>query len=71
MSTSRGLISLQITEDIAIKIRGMAEAGVFSIETGNAVLSFKDGKLKSIKTEMYSYPVDNFTLTKESDILSR
>jgi hypothetical protein len=50
------LISLEITPDIALKIRGLAEAGVFAIHTGNATLNFHEGVLKSIKTELYSYP---------------
>lgn len=50
------MISLQVPEAIATKIRFMAESGVFAIETGNASLNFLNGKLKSIKTEMMSYP---------------
>ena len=50
------LISIEVTPDIATKIRGMAEAGVFSIKTGNAQLNFHEGILKSIKTEFFSYP---------------
>lgn len=49
-------ISIEVTPDIALKIRGMAEAGLFAIDTGNATLSFKDGVLKSIKSELYTYP---------------
>ena len=51
------LISLEVTPDIAAKIRAMAEAGVFAINKGSATLNFLEGELKSVKTEVYSYPV--------------
>lgn len=50
------MITLEITEDIAAKIRFLAESGVFAIHTGNASLNFHEGILKSIKTEIMSYP---------------
>jgi len=50
------LIKIEVTPDIASKIRFLAESGIFAIHTGNATLNFKDGLLKSIKTELYSYP---------------
>lgn len=50
------LITVQLTPDIAAKIRFMAESGVFALETGNAQLNFHKGELKSIKTEHFSYP---------------
>ena len=50
------LVSIEVTPDIALKIRGLAEAGVFAIRTGNASLNFLDGTLKSIKTELMTYP---------------
>lgn len=58
------LIRIEVTEDIAAKIRSMAEAGVFSIITGNASLNFHEGVLKSVKTEIithiksYPHPID-------------
>lgn len=54
------LIKLEVTSDIASKIRFMAESGVFSIKTGNVSLNFHEGTLKSIKSEIFTYPgVDN------------
>lgn len=50
------LIKIEVTPDIAAKIRFLAESGIFAINTGNATLNFKDGLIKSIKTELYSYP---------------
>lgn len=50
------LIKIEVTPDIAAKIRFLAESGIFAINTGNATLNFKDGIIKSIKTELYSYP---------------
>lgn len=50
------LISLQVSEDIATKIRFLAESGVFAMDTGNVSLNFSKGELKSIKTERYCYP---------------
>lgn len=48
------LISIEVTPDIAAKIRGLAEAGVFAIHTGNANLNFHEGILKSVKTELFT-----------------
>lgn len=50
------LISIEVTPDIAAKIRFMADSGVFAISTGNASLNFHEGILKSIKTEFFTYP---------------
>lgn len=50
------LISLQVTPDIAAKLLFMSESGLFAIRTGNASLNFHEGVLKSIKTELLSYP---------------
>lgn len=47
---------MQVTPDIAVKIRALAEAGVFSMVKGNVSLNFDGGELKSVKTEVYSYP---------------
>lgn len=56
------LIEIQVTADIAAKIRLMAESGLFAIKTGNATCNFVNGELKSVKTELYTYaqakPVD-------------
>ena len=53
------LIKIEVTPDIAAKIRFMAESGIFAIKTGNANLNFHEGVLKSIKTELMSYPQKN------------
>lgn len=54
------LIPIEVTPDIATKIRFMVESGVFDIRGGNATLSFDPkGNLKSIKRELFSYGVDN------------
>lgn len=50
------IVTIEVTEDIAAKIRFIAESGLFSIHTGNATLNFHEGVLKSIKTEILSYP---------------
>lgn len=49
------LVTIEVTPDIAAKIRFIAESGVFAIKTGNASLNFLNGNLKSIKTEIMSY----------------
>lgn len=51
------LITIQVTEDIAAKIRFMADAGIFAIAKGSATLNFSDNNLLSVKTEIYSYPL--------------
>lgn len=53
------LIKIEVTPDIAYTIRALAEAGVFAIKTGNASLNFHEGVLKSIKTELMTYPQQN------------
>lgn len=50
------LVRIEVTPDIASKIRFMAESGVFSITKGNATVNFDGGEIKSIKTELYTYP---------------
>lgn len=52
------LIKIEVTPDIAFKIRLMAESGLFAIKTGNAQCNFINGELKSIKTELYTYSKD-------------
>lgn len=49
------LTTIEVTDDIAAKIRFLAESGVFAIKTGNAVLNFHEGELKTIKTEFFTY----------------
>ncbi len=49
-------VTIEVTPDIAAKIRLMAEAGVFALATGNATLNFHNGLLKSVKTEQFTYP---------------
>lgn len=50
------LIPVELTPDIAIKLRFMIESGIFDIRGGNAVLSFApNGELKSIKKEQFIY----------------
>lgn len=62
------LISIEVTPDIALKIRGIAEAGVFSILTGNVTLNFHEGVLKSIKTEIFNYPKLSTTTTIDDKV---
>lgn len=50
------LISIELTPDIATKLRFMVEAGVFDIRQGSATLNFDAaGSLKSIKKETFTY----------------
>ena len=62
------LISLEVTPDIAAKIRAMAEAGVFAINKGSATINFLNGELKSVKTEIYSYPSYTQSLPVDVDL---
>lgn len=50
------LIKIEVTPDIAAKIRFLAESGVFAIKTGNATINFHKGDIKSIKTDFFYYP---------------
>lgn len=50
------LIKVELTPDIAIKLRFMMESGVFDMRGGNATLAFApNGELKSIKKETFHY----------------
>lgn len=60
------LISIEVTPDIAAKIRFLAESGVFSIIKGNATLNFDTGLLKSIKTELYTYAQPSFSMPMDN-----
>ena len=51
-------MSIEVTPDIAIKLRIMAESGLFSLKDGNATLNFKNGQLLTIKSELYTYSKD-------------
>ncbi len=64
LTSSVPLITIEVTPDIALKIRGMAEAGVFAIQTGNASINFHEGSIKSIKTEIMSYPSATSTASR-------
>lgn len=67
------LISIEVTPDIASKIRFMAEAGVFALKGASATLNFApNGELKSIKEERFIYApkgVDNAVAFGEGAIL--
>ncbi len=61
------LISVELTPDVAIKLRFLMESGVFDIKGGNAVLSFDaTGQLKTIKRELFSYPHTDAILNKQA-----
>lgn len=49
------LITVEVTADIAEKIRFMAEQGVFGIIDGSAELHFKKGRLGTVMTKRISY----------------
>lgn len=50
------LINIEVTPDIAAKIKAIAEQGVFTLDTGSAEIHFKDGNLLKIITHRVSYP---------------
>lgn len=49
------MVTIQVSPDIAAKIRFLAESGVFTLNDGSVTCHFKDGKLKTIKTELFTY----------------
>lgn len=50
------LISVELTPDVAIKLRFMMESGLFDMKGANAILSFDEkGTLKTIKKETFYY----------------
>lgn len=55
------LIPVELTPDIATKLRFMIENGVFDMRGGNVTLNFApNGELKSLKKETFVYAkVDN------------
>lgn len=49
------LISIELTPDIAVKLRFMVESGVFDIRDGSATLHFAaNGKLNKIERKLYT-----------------
>ena len=56
------LIAVELTPQTALKIRQMAQEGVFSMSTGNIELHFKDGNLLKIVTHKTTY-------TQASDVV--
>ena len=48
-------ITMGVTVSVAEALKFMSEAGVFTMDTGNVSLNFKDGKLLSIKKEIFTY----------------
>lgn len=50
------LITMEVTPDIAMKIRALADSGFFALKTGNCTANVVNGVIKSIKLEQYSYP---------------
>lgn len=62
------LVKIEVTPDIAAKIRVLAEAGVFTLDTGSAEIHFKDcALLKIITHRTSSYP--QLDITQTSSIL--
>lgn len=63
------LIPVELTPDVAIKLRFMMESGVFDMRGANAILSFDaKGHLKSIKKETFFYASgDNSHLPQNYD----
>lgn len=50
------LVKIEVTPDVAIKIRFLAESGLFDMRGANAILSFDErGNLKTIKKETFFY----------------
>lgn len=49
------LIAVELTPEAAQKIRFMAESAVFEVMDGNVTLTFKNGHLKTIKRELFTY----------------
>ncbi len=50
------LIKIEVTPDIALKLKFLSESGVFDIRGGSATLMFDPaGNLKSIKRELYTH----------------
>ena len=55
MLNSSPTVTIEVTPDIALKIRQMADLGVFSLITGTLTLHFLKGELKSGKTEITTH----------------
>ncbi len=62
------LIVIEVTPDVAVKIRFMAETGVFALRTGNVILNIHEGFLKTIKTEVYSHANDLSTFNQKDSL---
>lgn len=50
------LIPIEVTPDVAVKLRFLFEEGIFDMRGGSATLNFApNGELKSIKKELFAY----------------
>lgn len=66
------LIPVELTPDIAVKLRFMVESGVFDVRGGNVTLSFdQGGTLKTIKKEIFTYAtaVNSGGVMKKNDMI--
>ena len=61
------LIRVEVTPDIALKIRQLAEEGVFTLTKGNVVINIDNGEFLTLKVERISHPKK---LSTVSDIAS-
>lgn len=63
------LINIEVTPDIASKIRFLAEQGVFSMMDGSAELHFKNGQLLTVMTKRMGYAPKEFDRKEIGPIL--
>lgn len=57
MPSSIELYSIEVTADIAQKIRYLAEVGFFAAKRGKCTVNFdNEGNISSVETHQYHYP---------------
>lgn len=62
------LINIEVTSDIAIKIRQLAEEGIFTLNKGNVIINIDNGNFLTLKVERITHPK---TLSTENNLLTK
>jgi capsule polysaccharide export protein KpsE/RkpR len=58
------LISIEVTPDIATKIRFLGESGFFSMRRGKVTVNFDNaGNISSMETHTFAYPQAQVPIT--------
>lgn len=64
------LYSIEVTEDIAAKIRYLAEIGFFAMKRGKCIVNFtNEGTISSVENHIFHYPQQGLLIAKDESIM--